>query len=138
MALVALLGRAATLGDGHVDGFGIDRRIVRHMGRVGEQQAQRVLAERQRDLRFGLAGAEMQVVEVVGDRLAIGGSSASAVRCSTATMRYCALFALPFERPPVIEIDVAEQPACGRRPGQHAENGGIGDLDRQPGKWNGP
>ena len=39
------------------------------MGRVGEQQAQRVLAERQRDLRFGLAGAEMQVAEVVGDRL---------------------------------------------------------------------
>ena len=32
------------------------------MGVVGEQQAQRVLAERQRDLRFGLPGAEMQVV----------------------------------------------------------------------------
>jgi hypothetical protein len=30
-------------------------------------------------------------------------------------------------QPPVIEIDVAEQPARGRRPGQHAERGGIGD-----------
>jgi len=39
------------------------------MGEVGEQQAQRMLAERQRDLRFGLPGAEMQVIEIVGDRL---------------------------------------------------------------------
>jgi hypothetical protein len=28
-----------------------------------------VLAQRQRDFRLGLAGAEMQVIEIIGDRL---------------------------------------------------------------------
>ena len=39
------------------------------MGGVREQKAQLVLAERQRDLRLGLAGTKMKVIKIVRDRL---------------------------------------------------------------------
>ena len=39
------------------------------MALVGKQEAQLVRAERQRNLRLGLPGAEMQVIEIVRDRL---------------------------------------------------------------------
>ena len=50
----------------------IDRRIVGNVRRVPEQQLQRMPAPRQGDGRFGLAGAEMQVVFVVRNRLIQG------------------------------------------------------------------
>src|SRR5262245_21864 len=52
----------------HLDGLGHDGRVVRDVVLVGEQELQRVPARRQRDPRFGLTGAEMQMVEVVRDR----------------------------------------------------------------------
>src|ERR1700750_3448996 len=67
--LGALSRRLAALRHGDVDDVGEYRRVVRYVGEIGEQQAQLVLADRERDLRFGLAGAEVQVVEVVRDRL---------------------------------------------------------------------
>jgi hypothetical protein len=56
----------------HIDLARINRRIVRHMGVVGKQQAQLVGAERQSDLRLGLPGAKMQMIEIVGNRLVEG------------------------------------------------------------------
>ena len=47
----------------------VDRRNVRNVRRVPEQQLERVAAFRQGHGRFGLAGAEMQVVFIVRDRL---------------------------------------------------------------------
>ena len=47
----------------------VDRRNVRNMRRVPEQQLERVAAFRQGHGGFGLAGAEMQVVLIVRDRL---------------------------------------------------------------------
>ena len=46
-----------------------DRRRVRDVILVSQQQLQRVLAGRERDLRLGLAGAVMQMIEVVRNRL---------------------------------------------------------------------
>src|SRR6267378_7768692 len=62
-------GRAAAGRDRHLDLLRIDRRIMRNMVFVGEQQLQRMFAERQRNLRFGLAGAKMQMIEITRDRL---------------------------------------------------------------------
>src|SRR5579862_3756936 len=61
--------RSAVLGHRDVDLLRIDRRIVRHVIGVAEQQTQPVPAGRQRDLRLGLSGAEVQMVEVVRNRL---------------------------------------------------------------------
>src|SRR5258708_7961074 len=47
----------------------VERRLVRHVVRVAEQQLQRMRSWRQFDPCFGLPFAEMQVVFVVGDRL---------------------------------------------------------------------
>jgi hypothetical protein len=42
---------------------------MRHVALVAEQQLNRVDPEREVDLRLGLSGAEVQVVEVARDRL---------------------------------------------------------------------
>ena len=47
----------------------ITGRRVRNVVLVAHDQLQRVLARLERNLRFGLAGAEMQMIEVVGNRL---------------------------------------------------------------------
>ena len=62
-----VLGSA--LGHGDFDRRRHHRRIVRHMIFVGEQKLQRVLPEGKGDGRFRLPGAEMQMIEVVRDRL---------------------------------------------------------------------
>src|SRR5437762_12278611 len=49
---------------GDRDRFGIDRRIVRHVTVVGQQQLQRMLAGRKRDVRLGLSRPYVQMVEI--------------------------------------------------------------------------
>ena len=61
---------AAGFARDHRDLFRIQRRIMRHVTRIAQQQLQRVPAGRERDLSFGLAGAKMQMVEVGGNCLA--------------------------------------------------------------------
>src|ERR1700746_2978989 len=61
--------RQAVGGYGDVDLFRIDRRIVRHVAGIAEQEPQPVVAQRQGGLCFGLSGTEVQMIEVVRDRL---------------------------------------------------------------------
>src|SRR5271169_6746383 len=53
----------------HGDLFRKQRRIMRQMARVAEQQLQRVPTRRECDLGFGLSCSKMQMVEVRRDRL---------------------------------------------------------------------
>ena len=53
----------------HLDLGRHDRRRVRNVILVAEQQLERVLAVLEGDLGLGLAAAEVEMVEVVGDRL---------------------------------------------------------------------
>src|SRR5271163_3395890 len=55
--------------DPDMDDLGHDRRVVRNMTLVTQQELQRVLTCRQRDLRLGLTTAKMDVVEMARDRL---------------------------------------------------------------------
>src|ERR1700760_2399597 len=54
----------------HGDLLGEQRRIVRHVARVAEQQLQRMSPGRERNLSFGLSCAKMQMIEVRRNRLA--------------------------------------------------------------------
>jgi hypothetical protein len=56
----------------HGDALGHDRRIVRDVILVAEDQLQGMLAGGEAHLRLGLSGAEMQMVEVIGDRFVQG------------------------------------------------------------------
>jgi hypothetical protein len=57
--------RASLVGHLHLNTVRHQRRRVRNVVPVGEHQLHRVLARRQGNLGFGLAGAEVQMLEVV-------------------------------------------------------------------------
>ena len=62
-------GRRSSLDYVDADALGHHGRIVRNVLLVAQQQLQGVFAGRQRHLGLGLAGAEMQMVEVVRNGL---------------------------------------------------------------------
>ena len=66
------LGRRRGILDGDMDLFGVDRRIVGDVMGIPQQQLQRMGSRSESEVCFGLPGAEMQVVLVVGDRLVEG------------------------------------------------------------------
>ena len=55
--------------DHYFDGFRVNRRFMGDVIFITKQQLQRVHTERQGNLRFGLARAEMEVIGVAGNRL---------------------------------------------------------------------
>jgi len=48
-----------------IDFFRINRRVMRNMGRVGEQESQFMLAGRQRDPGLSLARAKVKMIEII-------------------------------------------------------------------------
>ncbi len=62
-------GRRRRFHDGYVNPLGVDRGRMRDVIGVTQQQLQRVRSRRQRKLDLGLAGAEVEMVLVVRDRL---------------------------------------------------------------------
>jgi hypothetical protein len=53
----------------HFDPLRHDRRVMRDMPIVAEDQLERMFAWLQGDFLLGLAGSEVQVIEIAGDRL---------------------------------------------------------------------
>ncbi len=62
-------GLAAGFGHRDLDGLRVDRRVVCDMRIVAQKQLKRVRAQLQLDRCLGLAGAEVQMIEVVRNRL---------------------------------------------------------------------
>ena len=48
-----------------IDFFRINRRIMRNMGRIAEQDSQSMLAGRQRDRGLSLARAKVKMIEII-------------------------------------------------------------------------
>src|SRR4029077_11854862 len=69
-ALAASAARPSSRsGHEHLDWLRHDRGGVRHMALVAEQELQRVYSQWQRHSCFRLPGAEVQMIEVIRDRL---------------------------------------------------------------------
>src|SRR5215467_2782737 len=68
----AVAGRRPASGCRHrdADGLGIDGGVMRYVIFVAEEKLQRMASERQGNLRLSLSRSKMQVIKIIGNRLA--------------------------------------------------------------------